>query len=116
MKTNFILTSLAALALSSCATSTAIERYTESSSHFSTPPTLMSHHYPEQDIYRVYEQASTGFVSISTLREEVEDRTEKFCTRQGKKMVALGEKISQPPYILGNFPRIEIVFAAVDKP
>ena len=31
-------------------------------------------------------------------------------------MVVLGEGISQPPYILGNFPRIEIVFAAIDKP
>ena len=31
-------------------------------------------------------------------------------------MMVLGEKISQPPYILGNFPRIELVFAAVDKP
>ena len=76
----------------------------------------MSHHYTDSDLYRVYEQAATGFVPISALREEVEDRAEKFCTRQGKRMVLLGEKISQPPYILGNFPRIEIVFAAVDKP
>ena len=30
-------------------------------------------------------------------------------------MVVLGEQISQPPYILGNFPRIEIVFAVVDS-
>jgi hypothetical protein len=29
--------------------------------------------------------------------------------------VVLGEKISQPPYILGNFPRIEIVFALIDQ-
>lgn len=24
--------------------------------------------------------------------------------------------LSKPPYILGNFPRIEIVFAVVDRP
>lgn len=29
--------------------------------------------------------------------------------------MVLGEKISEPPYILGNFPRIEIVFALVDN-
>jgi hypothetical protein len=116
MKLHIIATVILACSVSSCATSTAIERYSESTSHFNSPPVLMSHNYPDKDLYRVYQQAATGFVSISTLREELEDRAEKFCTRQGKRMVLLGEKISQPPYILGNFPRIEIVFAAVDKP
>lgn len=109
------ITLLASL-LSSCATSTGIERYSESASHFNSPPELMGHKYPDADLYRVYQQAATGFVSISTLRDELEDRAERFCARQGKRMVLLGERISQPPYILGNFPRIEIVFAAVDKP
>jgi len=27
----------------------------------------------------------------------------------------LGERISEPPYIMGNFPRIEVVFALIDK-
>jgi hypothetical protein len=36
--------------------------------------------------------------------------------RQGKSFVVLGEKISQPPYVLGNYPRIEIVFALIDEP
>ena len=76
----------------------------------------MSNHYPVSDIYRVSQQASTGFVSISSLREEVEARAKAFCDAQGKATVVLGEKISQPPYILGNFPRIEIVFACIDKP
>ncbi len=116
MKVQIIAIVFIALSISSCATSTAIERYSESSSRFRSGPVLMSYHYPDSDLYRVYEQAATGFVSISSLRDEVEDRAEKFCTRQGKRMVLLGERISQPPYILGNFPRIEIVFAAVDKP
>jgi hypothetical protein len=116
MKLPIVAILVAACSLSSCATSTAIERYSESASHFNSPPVLMSHKYPDEDLYRVYQQAATGFVSVSTLREELEDRAEKFCTRQGKRMVLLGEKISQPPYILGNFPRIEIVFAAVAQP
>jgi len=61
-------------------------------------------------------QGATGYVPISALREDVEDRAQKFCERQGKHMVLLGEEISKPPYIFGNFPRIEIVFAAVEKP
>ena len=107
---------LPVLFLAGCATSSPIQRYSESTSAFSSGPVLMSHNYPEKDLYRVYEQGATGFVSISSLREELEDRAQKFCERQGKRMMLLGEKISQPPYILGNFPRIEIVFAAVDKP
>ena len=31
-------------------------------------------------------------------------------------MRVVSEQLSNPPYILGNFPRIEIVFACVDKP
>jgi hypothetical protein len=31
-------------------------------------------------------------------------------------MRVVSENVSNPPYILGNFPRIEIVFACVDKP
>ena len=30
-------------------------------------------------------------------------------------MLTLGERTSGPPYILGNFPRIELVFACAEK-
>ena len=39
-----------------------------------------------------------------------------FASQRGKTLVILGERTSSAPYILGNFPRIEIVFALVDKP
>lgn len=53
---------------------------------------------------------------IGALREGTEQRAAEFCARQGKGMLLLGDQTSKPPYILGNFPRIEIVFACVDKP
>jgi hypothetical protein len=102
--------------LSGCASSTAIQRYSESTSEFSSPPKVTTNTYSPNDIYRVYQQASTGFVSIKTLRDDVEERADDFAKRQGKTFIVLGEQISHPPYILGNFPRIEIVFAVVDKP
>ena len=105
-----------AMAVGGCASSTAVQRYAESKSKFRTSPALMSHNYPQSSIYRVFQQGSTGFTSIATLREDVEARATTFCERQGKGMIVLGEQISHPPYILGNFPRIEIVFAAIDKP
>jgi hypothetical protein len=106
---------LALITLSGCATSSPVQRYGESSSGFSEPPQLVSHTYPEKDIYRIYHRAATGFVSIQSIREAAEQRATDFANRQGKSFVVLGEKISQPPYILGNFPRIEIVFALIDK-
>lgn len=108
------LLAFAALTISACATSSPIQRYSESKSSFSDPPELMSNQYAGKDIYRVYHRASTGFVSIQSIREAAEQRADDFARRQEKSIVVLGEQISQPPYILGNFPRIEIVFAVVD--
>lgn len=116
MKHPAILCTLAVLGLAGCATSTPVQRFNESASAFNEPPTLISHSYPAKDVYRLYQQGATGFVSIQSVREAVEQRAEDFARRQGKSFVILGEKISQPPYILGNFPRIEIVFALIDKP
>lgn len=41
----------------------------------------------------------------------------KFCKDldENKTMLKLSEHTAKPPYILGNFPRIEIIFACVDK-
>lgn len=101
---------------SGCAASTGVQRFSESKSAFNQGPTLATHSYPDKDIYRVYQQGATGFVSINSVRETAERRALEYCERQGKGMVLLGDKSSQPPYILGNFPRVEIVFACIDKP
>jgi hypothetical protein len=99
-----------------CGTSSPIQRYSESKSHFSHPPELMSNNYPQTNIYRIYYRASTGFTAIQTLRNTATQRAETFAQQQGKSIAVLGEQISQPPYILGNFPRLELVFALIDKP
>lgn len=97
-----------------CATSSPIQKYADSQSSFKSPTELISHEYPDGDIYRVYHRAATGFVSIQSIRQSAEQRASKFALQQGMGFVLLGEQISQPPYILGNFPRIEIVFALID--
>jgi Short C-terminal domain len=60
--------------------------------------------------YRVFREASTGFVSISSVREDAEQAATDFCQRSGKRMNALRETVATPPFILGNLPRLEIVF------
>ncbi len=101
--------------ITGCATSSPIARYNESRTYFNSRPRLIKNEYPDSDIYTLYERGASGFVSIETLRSNLERRAELFANRQNKSIVVLGEKISEPPYILGNFPRIQIVFALIDK-
>ena len=104
------------LTLCGCATSSPIQRYSESDSHFRHPPKLIDNNYPSNNIYRIYHRASTGFTPTQAIRRSAEARADEFARRQGKSFVILGEKTSSPPHILGNFPRIEIVFALIDAP
>lgn len=106
----------ALLAFSGCAYDTPVQRYSESESRFRNSPQLMSHSYPDKDVYRIFQQGATGFVPISSIREDLEAQAERFGSRQGKSIVILGYNASKPPFILGNFPRMELVFALVDKP
>ncbi len=65
--------------------------------------------------YRVFEQGATGFVSLQSVRETAEQRANQFCEKQGKWAKTLIEHTSTPPHILGNFPRVELVFVCADK-
>ena len=70
---------------------------------------------PDVEEYRVFHQGATGFVSVQTVRDDAEQRATAFCERKNKVFKPIREAISKPPHILGNFPRIEIVFGCVDK-
>jgi len=43
-------------------------------------------------------------------------RAKEFCGRKKQTMESLVETTAKPPYILGNFPRVEIVFDCVAVP
>ena len=68
---------------------------------------------PDNEAYRVFVQGATGFVSIGAVREDVEQRAKAFCDRKGRAVESLSETTATPPYVLGNFPRVEIVFGCV---
>jgi hypothetical protein len=107
---------LVTIFLSGCSTSSPIQKYSESKSHFGGKPTMVNEAPAGAELYRVYQRGATGFVSIQDVRQTAEKRAVEFCERQGKTMRVVSEQISNPPYILGNFPRIEIVFACADNP
>lgn len=65
--------------------------------------------------YRAYTRGASGFVSQDSLCEYLGGQAEKFCSQQEKRPKHLQERRAVPPYILGNFPRCELVFVCLDK-
>ena len=118
MKNMIIIASV--IMLVACSTSSTIKKASESKSAFDDAvyegeEYLVNNEIPDEDAYRIFHQAATGFVSIQSIRGSAEKRASDFCKRQGKEMFALRERTSSPPHILGNFPRIEIVFACIEN-
>ncbi len=118
MKILIIITSM--IMLTACSTSSTIKKASESKSDFDGAvyegeKFVVNNSVSDKDAYRIFHQASTGFTSIQSIRNSAEKRASNFCKRQGKEMLALRERTSSPPHILGNFPRIEIVFSCINN-
>jgi len=62
------------------------------------------------DTFFVSRQAATGFTGLSGLRPEALKEGGEHCAKMGKQFIELGSRESQPPYLAGNFPRVEIQF------
>lgn len=112
---------IAVLALSGCAITSPIQPVATSKSKFddavySGETVTISAATPGGEEFRVFHQGASSFVSIQTIRTEAEQRATDFCVRKSKVMKPLRETNSKPPHVLGNFPRVEIVFECVDRP
>lgn len=106
--------------LSSCAVTSPIQPASSSKSAFDGAvykgtTVTVAHGAQGDEAYRVFIQGATGFVSLQSVRDDAEQRAKDFCDRRGKVMESLTETTSNPPYIFGNFPRIEIVFGCIEK-
>lgn len=64
--------------------------------------------------YIVTRQAATGFSGAGTLKADAISEASRFCESQGKVLRVVAVTEAQPPYILGNFPKAEVVFKALD--
>ena len=112
---------LLALTLGGCATSSTIQPAASSKSQFdgavyAGETAVISADGSVGEEYRVFQQGATGFVSVGSVRDDAEQRMKDFCDRKSKAAKPLRERTSVPPHILGNYPRIEIIFACVDHP
>ena len=70
---------------------------------------------PGADAFRAFYQGGSGFVSVSSVRGTVEEMATQHCARQGKVVRPLQETTSKGPHILGNFPRVELLFECAER-
>ena len=101
--------------LSGCAYSSNISKFNGGEGYFNRAPYIYKSISGELEAYTLYERASSGFVSIESVRRKAERRADLFASRYGKSVEVIGVNASEPPFILGNFPRVQIVFVLVDK-
>lgn len=117
---------IAVLNISGCAVSGPVQSVSSSKSGFDgaaypgierlivdNPAELEKYSLSEQ--YRVFEQSYTSYGSIPEARDQAEPRARDYCRSKNKTMKTLKEITSTPPHILGNWPRIEIIFVCIDK-
>lgn len=63
-----------------------------------------------QNTFIITKQAATGFSGIGNLKAEALKEAYAQCSQTGQSVKVINSKESKPPYILGNFPRIELTF------
>jgi len=68
-----------------------------------------------QDTYMVSRQAATGFTGMGSLKADAFREASEYCVSQNKKIQVVNTNESQPPYVLGNFPRIEMQFMCLGE-
>jgi hypothetical protein len=65
-----------------------------------------------QGSYIVAKQAATGFPGLGNLKADALAEANNYCTQQGRgqELIVTRQTETQPPYVLGNYPRAEIEF------
>jgi hypothetical protein len=104
-----------------CASAPPIQPAATSKSHFEGATydgetVTLDRPTPGEESYRVFQEGATGFVTLQTVRSRAEAMAAAYCERKGKAMHGLIETAARPPFILGNFARVELIFECVAKP
>ena len=120
MTTTRLLCVVFAISMSGCAVAPPVQTAASSKSPFddsvfSGELAQIAKATPGEESFRSFYQGGSGFVSLASVRETVDNIATKQCSSQDRKVRLLQERISVPPYILGNFPRVEWVFECVPQ-
>jgi len=60
--------------------------------------------------FTVSRQAATGFSGSGNIKAEAMTEANDYCQSRNLQMEVVSVKEAQPPFILGNFPKAEVVF------
>ncbi|MBI5195284.1 MAG: hypothetical protein HZA10_03060 [Nitrospirae bacterium] len=63
----------------------------------------------------VSRQAATGFTGMGSLKADAFREANAYCMSQNKKLQVVNTNESSPPYVLANFPRVEIQFMCLGE-
>jgi hypothetical protein len=112
---------LAVVAIAGCASNPPVQPAASSKSQFDSAfyggeTVQLAKPTPGVKAYRAFYQGGSGFVSLTSVREAVEEMAGKHCAHKGKAARPLQETMSRPPHVLGNFPRVEWLFECSDQP
>lgn len=66
-----------------------------------------------KNTYMVSRQAATGFPGLGNLKAEAMAEAYQHCQAEKKDMEVINTSESQPPFILGNYPRAEVQFRCI---
>jgi hypothetical protein len=103
--------------LSACANSPVVESLKALSGEGDAGGTVtLAQPTPGVESHRLFEQAQASTASLQSVRATVEANASEFCARNGTALRTLSATSSRPPYTLGNFARVELVFECVAKP
>lgn len=68
-----------------------------------------------RDTYMLAKQAATGLPGPGNMKAELIAEGSAHCRAAGKEFQIVSTQETQPPYVLGNYPRAEITFMCLDK-
>ena len=68
-----------------------------------------------KDTFMIAKQQATGFPGLGNMKAEIIGEGSMYCSGQGKEFQIVSTHETQPPYILGNYPRSEIQFMCIAK-
>lgn len=63
-----------------------------------------------QNQFSIEKQQSTGAPGLGNLKAEVYSEANAFCSSQSGNLETVTYEQTDPPYILGNFPRVSLTF------
>ncbi|RMA82688.1 SHOCT domain-containing protein [Umboniibacter marinipuniceus] len=103
------------LLMTSCGGATPIQKASDSNSGFDGAfydgeSVEVSENSSGAEEYRLFHHDDVGFQNMVAVRQQAENRANQFCGQRNLASRTIREQASTPPFILGNFARIEIIF------